>query len=106
MIGLLLAVLVAAVVVVAWGYGSSSIILKLDREPITVHPGSFGLAYEDFKARTPDGLLLDGWFVPAAKPARSAIIVLHGWGSNRSDVLPMSAFLQKEHHLVYFDFRN
>lgn len=92
--------------VILWGYASSNLILKLPRIPIDSNPKSFGYDYESFKTITEDGVEIDGWFVPSKKKKNSLIFVLHGWGANRSDILPSTIFLAHEHNLVYFDFRN
>jgi fermentation-respiration switch protein FrsA (DUF1100 family) len=54
-----------------------------------------------------DGVLLRGWYVPAAGGARGTIIYCHGLNRTRIEMLPMAAF---GHQLGYdgllFDFRH
>jgi fermentation-respiration switch protein FrsA (DUF1100 family) len=45
-------------------------------------PASFGLAFEDIRFRTADGLELAGWVVPHER-ARGDVIFCHGHGRNR-----------------------
>lgn len=89
-----------------WGWYSSGIIIKQDRYPLEFNPRTFGREFETFTAQTADGVSLDGWFVPAQKPSDSSVVVLHGWGANRSDFLENTIWLSPDHNLVYFDFRN
>lgn len=70
------------------------------------NPKSFGYFFESFATFSEDQIKIEGWFVPAKEKSSTVIFVLHGWGANRSDVLPKTIFLAKEYNLVYFDFRN
>ena len=69
-------------------------------------PADLGLAYEEVRFPTDDGVMLSGWLVPAGRPTPTAVIVLHGFSGNR---LPeLSAFvpwLHERHHVLQFDFR-
>lgn len=89
-----------------WGIISSNLILKIQRNTLDFNPRSFGYEYESFRTLTEDGVRIDGWFVPCKNKSKSTIIVLHGWGANRSDVIPSTIFLCEKYNLAYFDFRN
>lgn len=89
-----------------WGFVTSNLILKIPRLPLDANPKSFGYEFESFKTLTEDGVEIEGWFVPAKKESKTSILVLHGWGANRSDVLPSTIFLTSDYNMVYFDFRN
>jgi len=54
-------------------------------------PGSYGLAYEDVRFPTADGVDLSGWYVPTRNGA--VVVLLHGAGSTRSAVLPHAVVL-------------
>ncbi|MGH2723755.1 MAG: alpha/beta hydrolase [Actinomycetota bacterium] len=54
-------------------------------------PAEVGLDYRNVTLRTEDGVRLGGWYVPSDNAA--AVIVLHGSGSTRSDVLDHIAVL-------------
>jgi pimeloyl-ACP methyl ester carboxylesterase len=97
-----------AAAVFLWGWFSSNLVLKNNPYPISILPRTFGLDFEDAAFKTEDGLALSAWFVPAKKPSDKTIIVCHGWGANRSDVVPTTFFLNSEggYNLFYFDFRN
>lgn len=98
--------LIMILLVIFWGFVSSDLILKTPRIPLDFNPRSFGYDFESFKVLTEDKIEIDCWFVPAKKKSRSTIVVLHGWGANRSDVVPNTTFLAQDHNLLYFDFRN
>jgi pimeloyl-ACP methyl ester carboxylesterase len=68
-------------------------------------PASFGLAFEDVRFRTADGLTLAGWVIPAENE-RGNVIFCHGHGRNRGHV---AGLLPTLHDLglnvLAFDFR-
>jgi pimeloyl-ACP methyl ester carboxylesterase len=58
----------------------------------------------DLELRTSDGLRLSGWFSPGA--AHSAVILVHGFASNRTQLLPEAAVLARHGHgVMLFDLR-
>jgi pimeloyl-ACP methyl ester carboxylesterase len=60
---------------------------------------------EQVELRTDDGLLLGGWF--AAGRDGSAVVLVHGLGANRAELLPEAALLVRRGHAVLlFDSRN
>lgn len=77
------------------------------RTPLTQHPDNFKLAHETIDFPTADGVTLKGWFIPAASGETDKTIILcHGWGVNRGDLLRDTYFLaEKGFNLFYFDFR-
>jgi fermentation-respiration switch protein FrsA (DUF1100 family) len=68
-------------------------------------PASLGLAFEDVRFRTADGVELAGWVVPHAR-ARGTVIFCHGHGRNRGH---QAVLLPTVHDLrlnvLAFDFR-
>jgi pimeloyl-ACP methyl ester carboxylesterase len=58
-----------------------------------VTPRDQGLAYEDVTLTTGDGLSLKGWYLPSRN--RAAIILLHGYGGSRLEMLDRAALLAK-----------
>jgi pimeloyl-ACP methyl ester carboxylesterase len=57
----------------------------------------------------PGGVRLAGWYIPATSdigPTGPTVILAHGWGSNKSDMLSRAAMLHDRYNLVLFDFRN
>ena len=51
------------------------------RTPILKRPSDIGLAYEDVHFATPDGVNLEGWFIPA--DSNRVVICNHFMGANR-----------------------
>lgn len=57
-------------------------------------PADRGLAFEDVKVTTSDGLTLVGWFIPS--PGQPTVIVQHGYKDNRGSMLDLAVMLR--HH--------
>lgn len=69
-------------------------------------PREHGLDYQEVEFKSADGYTIKGWFIPAGKEKKPAIIVTHGFGADKSDVLVLTTFLHKAgYHLFLFDFR-
>jgi pimeloyl-ACP methyl ester carboxylesterase len=65
------------------------------QKPILKTPQAVGLAFETLKLKSADGVDTVGWYVPPpAKPA-PAVLVLHGHGGHRDQLLEQLAFLHK-----------
>jgi alpha-beta hydrolase superfamily lysophospholipase len=69
-------------------------------------PSDLGLAYEDVRFTTEDGVTLSGWLIPAGRETRTAIVVLHGFGGHRlPELAAFVPWLHERHHVLQFDFR-
>ena len=70
-------------------------------------PETYGLAYEEVRFETADGLTLAGWFFPAARgEPRGTIVHFHGNAANISGHLGLVAWLPFErYNLLMFDYR-
>ena len=58
---------------------------------------------------TEDGVRIGGWYVPAANgvgPEGPTVVLVHGYSSNKSDILTYGAGLHDAFNLVAFDQRN
>ncbi len=76
------------------------------RKPLYAWPCDFRLAYKDVTFATADHILLKAWWVPTGEFSEKTIILMHGWGMNRSDILKHTYFLRDlGYNLFYFDFR-
>ena len=64
---------------------------NVPRPEIGATPASKGLPYEALTVTTDDGVRLAGWYL--ASTNRAAVVLLHGAGSTRSDVLDEAAVL-------------
>jgi fermentation-respiration switch protein FrsA (DUF1100 family) len=68
-------------------------------------PASLGLAFEDIRFRTADGLELAAWVVPHERP-RGTVIFCHGHGRNRGHVAGLLETLYDlKLNVLAFDFR-
>jgi pimeloyl-ACP methyl ester carboxylesterase len=63
-----------------------------------------GLAYSDVVLQTRDGLHLAAWSVPGPRP--DAVILIHGIGNNRDDLLPVARDLNgRGYNLLLLELR-
>lgn len=80
-------VLLGAFIVIDVGF-------KPARDSNDVHPTDIGLPCLEVALRAVNGKRLAAWYIPppaaVARPA-PAVAVMHGWGSNRSQLLPVVA---------------
>ncbi|MFH1368354.1 MAG: alpha/beta hydrolase [Elusimicrobiota bacterium] len=95
-------------IVFIWGWFSSNLVLNVPRFADETTPREYGLKYETVEFAASGGVNLKGWFVPAEKRSDTTIIVCHGWGAGKSDILSSTFFLNTRggYNLLYFDFRN
>ncbi|HEY9723587.1 MAG TPA: alpha/beta fold hydrolase [Oscillatoriaceae cyanobacterium] len=68
-------------------------------------PDAYGLPFEEVELRTPDGLRLAAWYVPAEQATDRAVLLLHGHTAARSQMLPHARFL-RDYNCLLLDFRN
>lgn len=72
-------------------------------EAVTASPVASDI--EDIRFQTGDGLTLHGWYLAAPEP-RDAIVVCHGFGMERRELLDLALGLRaREHAVLLFDFR-
>lgn len=102
-----LIVLVAAMLGISW-WGAGIILHPPEMSPLWVFPEQFGLRYERFSCRTHDGIELKGWFIPSPTGDARTLLMCHGWGDNKGELLKQTYFLNETagFNLVYFDFRS
>ncbi|MDD5655927.1 MAG: alpha/beta hydrolase [Elusimicrobia bacterium] len=99
--------LALAVAAVAW-LGAGIVLHPPKKSRLSVFPEQFGLRYEPISFTTKDGLLLKGWFLPSPTGDERAVLMCHGWGDNKGELLAQTSFLNSEAglNLVYFDHRS
>lgn len=77
----------------------------LEPMPIRILPESIGLAAETVRFQATDGFELEGWKIQNVRKA-PWIILCHGLGSNRANLLDIAASLVRSQFSVFlFDFR-
>lgn len=100
------AALVAAVLAAAY-YGAGLLINPPAMSPMTHFPEQHGLPHEKVAFSTSDGLVLSGWFVPSPAGLEKTLVICHGWGDNKGEILAQTLFLNRAEgfNLLYYDFR-
>ncbi|MBI3088085.1 MAG: alpha/beta hydrolase [Candidatus Omnitrophica bacterium] len=77
----------------------------LPRLPMTASPEAWHLPATPVRFQAADGVWLSGWTI-AADPREPWLILCHGLGANRADLLDIAAGLFKaRYNLLLFDFR-
>lgn len=76
-----------------------------ERGQLTRSPADYGIAYQDIKLLTEDGLTLAAWYVPSQNGA--AVIAIHGYKSNRESMLEEADMLFRHGYgVLLFDMRS
>jgi fermentation-respiration switch protein FrsA (DUF1100 family) len=75
--------------------------------PGTCDPSKDGMSAREVSFLASDGMPLSGWIIKSrVQPPRGAVLVCHGVGANRDDVLPRAKFLTNHGYDCFlFDFR-
>jgi fermentation-respiration switch protein FrsA (DUF1100 family) len=58
---------------------------------------------------TSDGVQIAGWYIPSGNgsgPTGPTVVLAHGHGGNKSNMLPFAALLHEQYNVVIPDFRN
>ncbi len=85
--------------------GCTQVFFQPHRQKVLT-PDSFGLAYEEVRFRTADGVALFGWFLPAQGDAGGTILFLHGNAENISTHVSAVAWLPARGFNVFLiDYR-
>jgi fermentation-respiration switch protein FrsA (DUF1100 family) len=84
---------VLVVGITAWIVSPAVAATNVPPSTITRTPDDVGLEYEEVALETADGVELAAWYVPSTTSA--AVVVMHGAGSTRSDVLDQAAVLHR-----------
>ena len=99
-----------AVLVPLVGYWGAGIVLHPpSMSPMAYFPENYGLRYEKTSFKTSDGLTLRGWLIPSAKgESAPTILMCHGWGDNKGELLDETHFLVEKggYNLFYYDNRS
>jgi fermentation-respiration switch protein FrsA (DUF1100 family) len=94
-----------------WEYDAINYDVATDAE-LTREPDRQGCSRQGALAGesvTAGGVGIAGWYIPAgngAGPSGPTVVIVHGWGSNKSNMLDRAAILHDAYNLVLFDLRN
>jgi len=77
-----------------------------DKENTGLSPASFDLASEDVAFRSPDGVELKGWWVPAPE-GKGSVVLAHGLNRSRIEMVRKAPFLHRlGWNALLFDMRH
>jgi len=96
------AALVAALFLAA-SLASFWLVVRPPRLVIALRPEEFGLRVEPVRIAADDGVQLAGWLVP--RPGAPAVVLLHGYPADKSDLLPLAAALAPRFAVLLMDQR-
>lgn len=79
--------------------------VRPEKYQTVVTPQTYDLPFENVYIKTKDNLSLSGWYIPQeVEGVKSAIIILHGYGASKEDVLSYAPFLYPNYNILLFDF--
>jgi fermentation-respiration switch protein FrsA (DUF1100 family) len=94
-----------AILIVLFSLVQSYTLVHPPRRPPIFDPSDYGMSYETVSFQSLDGLELKGWLIPNNRSG-SLVIVCHGHGANKGDVLFAARFLHNSgYNILLFDFR-
>ena len=77
-----------------------------DKENAGLTPATFDLSFEDVGFRSGDGVELKGWWVPAAAP-KGTVVMVHGLNRSRIEMVRRVPFVHQEGwNALLFDLRH
>jgi len=97
---LILVLLALFVVAIHWGF-------RAPRLANAQTPADFGLDYSHFNITSEQHKKLACWWIPATEASRLTIVILHGWGANKSTLLPFAKHAHAMNaNVLLFDAHN
>ena len=79
---------------------------QVPRNPEKMDPGSMGIVFQAVSIPTVSQKQLFGWLIPV-HDATTTLVILHGWGGNAEQMLPMALpFHQSGMNVLLVDARN
>jgi pimeloyl-ACP methyl ester carboxylesterase len=94
-----------SVFILCWTLGQAVAATNVPRPELGSRtPGDMGLAFRDVEFEATDGVRLSGWYLPSRNGA--AVVLLHGAGSTRSNVLSHAGVLAEHGYgVLLYDAR-
>src|SRR4051812_42769424 len=85
--------------------GCSQVFFQPNRVQVLT-PAQLGLAYEEVRFGSTDGLQLHGWFLPAVGKAAGTVLFMHGNAENISTHIVSVAWMPaRQFNVLIFDYR-
>ena len=70
-------------------------------------PADYSWHFEKHEIANPHGIKLPAWWIAAKQPSQRTLIVLHGWGANKSLMLPLAKpFYAHDFNILLIDAHN
>src|SRR3989344_2914892 len=100
-------ILYSAVFALGFGLVSLWIIARPPKSIGESTPETYGLNFERIEIKASDGIKLAGWLIPDAgnRQGAPAIIILHGNGADKSDMLSFAKALHEKFTVLLMDLR-
>lgn len=72
-----------------------------------VHPSAHGMNYQAHNVVGQQGSKLSVWWVEAEQPSDTTVVIMHGWGANKSLLLPLAKpFHETGYNVLMLDAHN
>jgi len=68
-------------------------------------PADFNLSTENITIETPDGTKLSAWYISSEQSQKRALLILHGYPAEKSDMLSIASALYPDFSLLLLDLR-
>lgn len=75
------------------------------KKGVSTTPEDFKVFYEPIYFKSLDGIDLSGWFIQSQNESEITMIIAHGYGQNKSDMLEETIDFNQCLNLFYIDFR-
>jgi len=69
-------------------------------------PEKYKLAYEKVELTSFDNTKLKGWYLPSKKPTDKALLMLHGYPTDKGDLLPTASLFEINFNILLVDLRS
>jgi pimeloyl-ACP methyl ester carboxylesterase len=82
-------------------------VLQRENPDMTTCSGQGAIAGDEVV--TSDGTRIGGWYIPAGDGGgadATTVVLVHGWGANKSEVLKYAVAFHEKYNVVAFDLRN
>ncbi|MBI4376675.1 MAG: alpha/beta fold hydrolase [Elusimicrobia bacterium] len=102
----LLTLFLASTLIALCYWGAGIVLYPPKMSQLEIFPEQFGLRYEKVSFKTSDGVTLRGWFIRGENSQGRTLLMCHGWGDNKGELLGLTHFLAADFDLFYFDNRS